>query len=112
MKGNRRSARNEGERAAQQQGANKPNPMASHKRSMITRLRRVEGQLRGIQSLIEQDTNCEAVAQQVAAARRALDRAFYEMLACTMEAELDGAKNLVSAKAAGAHVARILAKYG
>ena len=83
-----------------------------HKRSMITRLRRIEGQLRGVQNMIEQDAGCEAVAQQIAAARRALDRAFYEMVACVMEVELDGAENLVSAKAAGAHMARILAKYG
>ncbi|MGD9603270.1 MAG: metal-sensing transcriptional repressor [Gammaproteobacteria bacterium] len=86
--------------------------LASHKRSMITRLRRIEGQLRGIQGMIEADAECEAVAQQVAAARRALDRAFYEIVACTMESELEGAGDLTSAKAAGAHVAKILAKYG
>ena len=83
-----------------------------HKRSMITRLRRIEGQLRGIQSMIEAEAECEAVAQLVAAARRALDRAFYEIVACSMEAELEIAGDLTSAKAAGAHVAKILAKYG
>lgn len=83
-----------------------------HKRSMITRLKRVEGQLRGIQNMIETDASCEAVAQQVTAARRALDRAFYEIVACTMEAEIETAGNLQTAKAAGAHVAKILAKYG
>ena len=83
-----------------------------HKRSMITRLKRVEGQLRGIQHMIEQDASCEAVAQQVAAARRALDRAFYEIVACTLEAEIETAGNLKAATAAGAHVAKILAKYG
>lgn len=88
------------------------NALDGHKRSMITRLRRIEGQLRGVQNMIEQNAGCESVAQQIAAARRALDRAFYEMLACAMEAELDGAENLVTAKAAGTHVARILAKYG
>ena len=93
--------------AAQQAAA-----LALHKRSMITRLRRVEGQLRGIQGMIGADAGCEAVAQQIAAARRALDRAFYEMMACSMEAEMMGASDLSSAKAAGAHVAKILAKYG
>jgi DNA-binding FrmR family transcriptional regulator len=86
--------------------------LAQHKRSMITRLRRVEGQLRGIQGMIDSDAGCEAVAQQIAAARRALDRAFYEMVACSMEAEMMGASDLTSAKAAGTHVAKILAKYG
>ena len=46
------------------------------------------------------------------AARRALDRAFYELLACTMEVEIEAAGNVRAAKAAGAHVAKILAKYG
>lgn len=84
----------------------------SHKRSVITRLRRIEGQIRGIQGMIEQDSSCEAIAQQVAAARRALDRAFYELLACTMEVEIESAGNVRAAKAAGAHIAKILAKYG
>ncbi len=88
------------------------NALDGHKRSMVTRLRRVEGQLRGVQNMIEQNAGCEAVAQQIAAARRALDRAFYEMVACAMEAELDGAEDLITAKAAGALMARILAKYG
>lgn len=83
-----------------------------HKRSMIARLKRVEGQLRGIQAMINRDAGCEEVAQQVAAARRALDRAFYELLACTMEAEIESAADTRAAKAAGAHVAKILAKYG
>lgn len=86
--------------------------LAQHKRNMIVRLRRVEGQLRGIQGMIDADAGCEAVAQQLAAARRALDRAFYEMVACSMEAELEVAGDLTTAKAAGAHVAKILAKYG
>lgn len=83
-----------------------------HKRAMISRLRRIEGQIRGIQGMIEQNSTCEAVAQQVAAARRALDRAFYELVACTMELEIEAAPNVKAAKAAGAHVAKILAKYG
>lgn len=86
--------------------------LAQHKRNMIVRLRRVEGQLRGIQGMIDADAGCEAVAQQLAAARRALDRAFYEMVACSIEAELEVAGDLTTAKAAGAHVAKILAKYG
>lgn len=86
--------------------------LAQHKRNMIVRLRRVEGQLRGIQGMIDADAGCEAVAQQLAAARRALDRAFYEMVACSMEAEMEVAGDLSTAKAAGAHVAKILAKYG
>jgi len=86
--------------------------MDEHRRSMISRLRRIEGQLRGIQGMIQADANCEAVAQQVAAARRALDRAFYEIIACTMEAEIDASPDLRAARAVGGHISRILSKYG
>mgnify|MGYP000951456113 CR=1 FL=1 len=89
-----------------------PPAREQHKRSLINRLRRVEGQLRGIQGMIEKEATCEDLAQQVAAARRALDRTFFEIVACTMEAEIESAPDLVTAKSAGTHVAKILAKYG
>ena len=52
------------------------------KRSLVLRLKRVEGQLRGIQKLIEDDNDCEKVAQQLAAARKALDKTFFAMVGC------------------------------
>ncbi|MDO9159111.1 MAG: metal-sensing transcriptional repressor [Burkholderiaceae bacterium] len=54
------------------------------KRSLLLRLKRVEGQLRGIQKLIEDDTDCEKVAQQLAAARKALDKSFYTLVGCVI----------------------------
>jgi CsoR family transcriptional regulator, copper-sensing transcriptional repressor len=42
---------------------------------ILVRLRRVEGQLRGIQHMIEQERTCEDVITQLMAARAALDRA-------------------------------------
>ena len=39
------------------------------KKSLCARLARVEGQLRGIQRLIDGDADCEKIAQQLAAAR-------------------------------------------
>jgi CsoR family transcriptional regulator, copper-sensing transcriptional repressor len=44
------------------------------KKTLCTRLARVEGQLRGVQRLIELDADCEEVAQQLSAARKALDK--------------------------------------
>lgn len=58
------------------------------KAAMTLRLKRVEGQLRGIQKMIEEDADCERVAQQMSAARKGLDRAFYEMVACMLEHQL------------------------
>ena len=45
----------------------------ARQRALVLRLKRVEGQLRGIQKLIEGNADCEIVAQQMAAARKALD---------------------------------------
>ena len=53
--------------------------------AMLKRLARVEGQIRGIQAMIRRGDQCEAVAQQFAAARKALDKAYQEMLACLIE---------------------------
>ncbi|RYV49689.1 metal-sensitive transcriptional regulator [Pengzhenrongella frigida] len=42
------------------------------KRAQLNRLRRIEGQVRGIAAMVEQDTYCIDVLTQVAAASRAL----------------------------------------
>jgi DNA-binding FrmR family transcriptional regulator len=53
------------------------------RKAMLSRLARVEGQIRGLQRLIsEENTDCEKVAQQMSAARKALDKAGHAMLAC------------------------------
>jgi DNA-binding FrmR family transcriptional regulator len=57
---------------------------AQRKRALVLRLKRVEGQLRGIQNLIETDADCEKVAQQLAAARKALDKTFFTMVGCVV----------------------------
>jgi DNA-binding FrmR family transcriptional regulator len=57
---------------------------AARKRALIMRLRRVEGQIRGVQRLIEEDSNCEQVAQQLSAARKALDKSFYALVGCVV----------------------------
>lgn len=44
-----------------------------NKQAHVTRLRRVEGQVRGLQRLVENDTYCIDVLTQVSAAKRALD---------------------------------------
>ncbi len=54
------------------------------KRALMMRLKRVEGQLRGIQRLLESDSDCEQVAQQMAAARKALDKTFFSMVGCVI----------------------------
>lgn len=63
-------------------------PNAQQKTEMLKRLARVEGQVRGVQKLIDQDEDCEKIIQQMTAARKALDKAFHEMLACVIEANV------------------------
>lgn len=55
------------------------------RRELVLRLKRVEGQLRGIQRMIESGEDCEPIAQQLSASRKALDKAFFELLACAIE---------------------------
>lgn len=45
-----------------------------HKTDLLGRLRRIEGQVRGLQRMIEEDRYCIDVLTQVAAARSALAR--------------------------------------
>ena len=58
------------------------------KKALILRLKRIEGQMRGLQRLIGEDASCEAVAQQLAAARRALDKAFHSLIGCLIDSRL------------------------
>ena len=64
-------------------------PQHQSQTELLKRLARVEGQIRGIQKMIQQpDADCEKVLQQMTAARRALDKAFFEMLACVIESNV------------------------
>ncbi len=61
---------------------------AQHKQALILRLKRVEGQLRGLQRLIEEEAACELIAQQLSASRRALDKAHQALVGCLIETQL------------------------
>ena len=84
-----------------------------HKQDLIMRLKRIEGQLRGIQSMIESDAECERVTQQLSAARRALDKAFYNVLACAIQASPEkAAPAKASVEERVKQAAALLAKFG
>ncbi len=85
----------------------------ANRAALISRLRRVEGQLRGIQAMIEREEKCEKVAQQMSAARKALDRSFYNMLSCVIERELSCAHlSSADAKTRLTYATELLTKYG
>lgn len=84
------------------------------RKSLITRLRRVEGQLRGIQKMMAEEQDCERVAQQLSAARKALDKAFYETMACALRQELSqnrGEGNEEQLENQIQHITDLLSKY-
>jgi len=56
------------------------NIQAPDRAAILTRLRRVEGQVRGIQRMIEDERECEAIVTQLMAARAALDRAGMQIM--------------------------------
>ena len=62
-----------------------PPGVADARRELVLRLKRVEGQLRAVQRMIEEGNDCDPIAQQLAAARKALDKAFFELMACAIE---------------------------
>lgn len=80
------------------------------KHKVLARLKRAEGQLRAVISMAEEDQDCERVAQQLAAVRKALDRAFFDMMACAMQQELASSK--VTAGPDLDKVFELLRKYG
>jgi len=60
----------------------------AHRTDLLHRLRRAEGQLRGVQRMISEGGPCLDVAAQMAAVRRALDSAYVRMTVCYMQQEL------------------------
>ena|GEM_PF-497259 len=67
---------------------------------LTNRLKRVEGQVRGLQRMVEEHRDCEAILTQLMAARAALDRvglliAESYVQECVMEAEGDLARERV-----------------
>ena len=52
---------------------------------ILNRLRRVEGQIRGIQRMVEQGRDCEAIVTQLLAARAALSKAGLEIMSTHIE---------------------------
>jgi DNA-binding FrmR family transcriptional regulator len=87
---------------------------ALQKTDLLHRLARIEGQLRGVQKLIalaDQPSDCDAVAQQMAAARKALDRAFVQLLTSSIVTQSVNAQDLDSARTSASSLAAMLDKF-
>ncbi|MBK7004075.1 MAG: metal-sensing transcriptional repressor [Burkholderiales bacterium] len=62
---------------------------AEARTDVLNRLRRAEGQIRGIQRMVEEGEDCHKIAQQFSAVRKALDSTYLRMTLCFMEQELN-----------------------
>ena len=60
---------------------------------VLMRLRRVEGQIQGIGRMIEQGRDCHAIAQQMGAAKAALERATVQLMSSSLVQCLKPGKN-------------------
>lgn len=67
-------------------------------KELVTRLRKVEGQVRGLQAMISEGRDCEDVVTQFAAAIKALEHAGYRFFAAALA---ECATNPENAEAAG-----------
>lgn len=79
-------------------------------KAMDARLARAEGQVRAIRRMIASGEPCEDIALQLAAARKALDRAFYEMVSCMIRT--DPPAGAESRKVHASKIAELLARFG
>lgn len=69
-----------------------------HKDEILKRLRRAEGQVRGVQRMVEEDQYCIDILTQVSAATKALERVALSLLDdhlahCVAEAAAEGGEN-------------------
>ena len=53
---------------------------AAQRQQTLVRLRRAEGQVRGLYAMVERDAACQDVLTQIAAVRRALDAVALQLL--------------------------------
>ncbi|HLW49014.1 MAG TPA: metal-sensing transcriptional repressor [bacterium] len=69
--------------------------------ALQSRLRRIQGQIAGLGRMLEDGRECSEIAQQVAAARAALDRVAIDLVAAGLERcvrmELDGTPQAAAA---------------
>ena len=66
---------------------------------VIKRLRRLEGQIRGLQRMVDEGAECKEIVTQLAAAKGALDRIGFRlmssaMVSCDAETDVDELEKL------------------
>jgi DNA-binding FrmR family transcriptional regulator len=86
---------------------------STDKQAVLGRLRRVEGQVRGLQRMVEQDTYCIDILTQISAATRALQAVAIGLLEghlahCVVDAAQEGGDPAAKVKEASDAIARLV----
>lgn len=58
---------------------------SEQKKRVINRLRRIEGQIRGVVQMIEDEASVQTISQQLSAIRSAVTHTMYEEFFCALE---------------------------
>lgn len=74
--------------------------MQPHKKALVSRIKRIEGQVRGVAKMIEDDRYCVDILTQIAATRSALDAVALRLLedhtkGCVSNAIRDGDQSAI-----------------
>ncbi len=85
---------------------------AEHQKDVINRLRRIEGQVRGVIEMIQAERSNEDLALQMSAVRKAMDKAFYRMIACHVQEAIGAKQSDPRVKKEIERVTRLLEKFG
>ena len=91
----------------------KPHGYSENKQALLGRLRRIEGQVRGVHRMVDEDTYCIDVLTQISAATRALQAVAVGLLEdhlshCVVEAARDGGDPSAKVKEATDAIARLV----
>jgi|SRR5215475_9985997 DNA-binding FrmR family transcriptional regulator len=86
---------------------------SAEKAALLARLRRIEGQVRGVHRMVEDDTYCIDVLTQISAATRALQAVAVGLLEdhighCVVDAARDGGDPSAKVKEASEAIARLV----
>ena len=86
---------------------------ATDKDKVLSRLRRVEGQIRGLQRMVDEDQYCIDVLTQISAATRALQAVAVGLLEghlahCVVEAAREGGDPTAKVREASEAIARLV----
>ncbi|MHB9150467.1 MAG: metal-sensitive transcriptional regulator [Thermoleophilia bacterium] len=79
--------------------------------SVLNRLRRIEGQVRGLQRMIDEGKDCEQVLTQLSAVKSALDRVGIFLISHRMKECLDTGSSAAVDEAAMEQAFEIFLKY-